>query len=211
MIPRALRLIGFLLAMAAVFAWAPPARAVEPPPAKTLAALVDRIRMILPQGWSVEEELATGAVVVSRDQKVSTIAVPPSAAAMEPEPEKQIFAYCFRLAPLVESKEFRRLFKENQKSRQELNHLQEEIFRVINTRREDGLILPPASEKNLALVVRYEQVRKTFHRLPDFYFEDASVWSVYPNTPWVVDGAIRRECAEVRAKIEGLLSRYAAQ
>lgn len=207
--PRIARAFPVLVA-AVGFVWASPVRAVEPPPAQTFAALVERIRAILPDGWTVEDQAATGAVIISRDEKVLTVAEPPSAAAMEPEPAKQVFACCFRLAPLMSVENFRRLSAQNQKSRQELNHLRTEIYRVINARKADGLVLPPASGKNLALVLRYEEVRQSFHRLPDFYYDDASVWSIHPDRPVIVDDTTRQECADVRAKVEGLFSRYPA-
>lgn len=202
-----LRPLLFLSAMAVAFGCKPSARAVEPPPEKTLAVLADHIRRELPRGWAVEEEPANGALVISREKKVMASFSAPSLF-VDLRPQKTTFSFCFRLAPLVTGEEFRRRYEENQTTRRELGHLYRQILREGGSGKGDSLTLPPATAKGRELVSRYRAAQLSLHRLPDFHFADASVWSIHPDSPTVEDTAVRAECDAVRARVEGLLGKY---
>jgi len=129
------------------------------------------------------------------------------------KPERKQYAISFRVRPVVSPDEYRRLFWENVRIKDEREDLYHWLEKKGVPRGKDRFLGKTDEEK--AAADRYEALGSSMHSLPDYYFGNISLkWII--GSPaldglfgdYVVDDRIREECLQSRKKIMELLSPY---
>lgn len=124
-----------------------------------------------------------------------------------------------RVEEFVSPSAFAVLKEENAETQKRIETVYDEMkLWHYNTKFGDFMARTPEQKAQIA---RYKALRSALHRLPEFYVRDASFSRSIP--PWrategaplgsegytrVRDEAVRKECADVCARVEALLSRY---
>jgi len=180
-------------------------------PEQTVERLLRNVRAELPKGWTASYDKELAWLEISRDETVflglTTPNQPPS---LLEKRSKGRFFFAFRVVAAVQPVEHRRLSAENAKIQKEADMLYDELIkRRIDHKFDD---FSPRTNEEKEAVARYEALKKSFHRLPEFYFGDISLeWGINaPDNPLIVvdDERIRDECRRIQEKIIGLLTKY---
>jgi len=170
--------------------------------------LLKNIRAELPKGWSATYDREYSWLEVSRDESVSSLSGLPNSPLNE-KPERRIFAFAFRVVPVVSPGEYHRWSTENAKVQKELTALYEGLVKRRVSQKFDSFI--PGTDTERTDVARYNALKASLHILPDFYFRDISLrWGL--GSPGdainISDDKIRDECSRVQERVLKLLSKY---
>lgn len=187
--------------------------------------LARAIRERLPQGWTVtyrSEDNGLGAYIkVSRRAPTlfKPVYLPSSGGFRKHSDVLAPFELTLRVEEFVSPSAFAVLKEENAETQKRIETVYAEMkLWHYNTKFGDFMARTPEQKAQLA---RYKALRSALHRLPEFYVREASFSRSLP--PWranegaplgsenytrVRDEAVRKECADVCAQIEALLSRY---
>jgi len=179
-------------------------------PEQTTERLLTRIRAALPKGWTTSHNSENAWLEIARDEAVlATSAIPCGPGDEKPEPQK--FFFTFNIVAAVQPNEYHRLSAENAEIDKETTKIYQELVKRRLPRTFDRSFSPRTIEEK-ATVERYEALKRSRHRLPDFYYGDIGLeWGVNsPNNPFIgiMDDRIREECYRVRDKVVKLLSSY---
>ncbi|NQU19976.1 MAG: hypothetical protein HQ567_01740 [Candidatus Nealsonbacteria bacterium] len=189
-------------------------------PQQVAGRYADRIRRVLPTGWSVK--VSGKEVHVSRDEKVEwygTINLPPTDAKDEEGRKRELkeggfvqrskYVLTLRFAPPVNKAARAKLRAENDATREKLRQLVKQM-ESIEYRKWTYFPKTPEEKK---LVARHEALHKSVRKLPDFNVPDAAVeldlsigdTSECHDTAFYGD-AVGRECRQVRETVAALFA-----
>jgi hypothetical protein len=182
-------------------------------PSKSVELLLGRMQGELPKGWRASYERECSVLEISRDEAVLATYVfvnaPP-----DQKPEKSKFAFALRVLPAVSPHEHRRLSAENARIQKELGALYEELVKKGISQKFDSFFGRTVEEETA--VARYNALKKSQHRLPEFHHGEISLQWLYgwlDDKGWgpdvyIEDERVREECTEIQKKILALLSKY---
>jgi hypothetical protein len=169
--------------------------------------LLHAIRAELPKGWAASYDEECSWLEVSRDEAVLCVSALPNGLGDE---ESESFAFAFRVVEVVHLEDYRRLFAENEQTRKKLGTIYQELIEKGVSHKFDSF-LPRTKEEEMA-VGQYEALKKSLHKIPDFYFGNVSLaWEFNsPGNPVIIvsDDRVRDECAKVQENVVRLLSKY---
>jgi len=181
-------------------------------PKEAVNLLLERMRAVLPKGWSASYDKEYSVLEISRDESVLAEFIVINAAGDE-KPERTQYAFSFRVLPAFSPEEYRRLFAENVRIQEELKEFGRELEKRRVPHIGDNFYGETDEEK--AAVARYEALRNSRPRLPDYHFGDISLEWIIGAPAWdgltgihVIDDRIREDCARIRKKMMELLSPY---
>ena len=182
------------------------------PDQQTVVRLVQRIRSQLPKGWTASYDREDSWLEIERVKSVLWLPAIPNRSLAD-KPEEGTVSIAFRVVPYVAPSEYGRLKDENDRLQKEANALYEDLSKRVRPSKDS---FDPSTEAEKKEMARYEQIRQSIRNLPEYYFGNISLRSVYPrwlryayNT--VEDEAIREECERTHQKILRLLSSYIDQ
>lgn len=171
--------------------------------------LVLRIRTVLPKGWTVSYEKSYSWLEISRNKSVLLLSELPNLPPGE-KPTLRKWLFAFRAMAFVSPADHDRLSAENKRIQNEADALYEELVKRRISQKFDSF--SPSTEADKVDVARYEKLKASLHKIPDFYFRDISLKLGIgsPDRPWgfIVNEREREECAEVEKKVIELLSAY---
>jgi hypothetical protein len=171
--------------------------------------LLAKINEKLPTGWIATYEPEYSCLEVSRSKKVLTLSTVMNA----PPDEKSIlrrYSFAFRLGKHMSIEEHSNKNHQNNKATKALGVLYDQLIARRVSHKFDSFM--PDNEQDRVLVSQYNQLKKSLHDLPKFYFNDLSLSWIYgsPQKEWhyVIDKKIRNECNSVRVDILSILTKY---
>jgi hypothetical protein len=179
------------------------------PPEQTINHLLRGIRAELPKGWTASYDKEHALLGVSREEAVLATWVNPNMSGDE-KPERRNFTFTLRVVAAVHPTEHSRLSVENAHIQKKADALHDDLVSKKVSCKFDSFL--PTTNEEKAAVAQYETLKKSLHRLPDFYFDDISLeWGFNPPYGFgfiVADDHIHEECKGVQEKVGKLLSKY---
>ena len=198
-----------LLTILAAVLW--PFLAVAGTPEKSVHELLQKVRAELPKGWTARYDKEYSWLEVSRDESVLALSAVPNGSPDE-KSERWQFRFSFRVLPFVPHLEYQRLSVENEKIQKKAHEIYEALGKRHVDQKFDNFF--PKTDEDKQMVAQYEALKKSLHRLPNFYFRDIGLDWLFnsPDNPKidVLDEGVRDECENVRNIVISLLSKYDA-
>jgi hypothetical protein len=175
---------------------------------------MERIRAVIPKGWTISYEAEYTCLNVKRDQPALLRPGVPNSPGEE-KPKMGEISFAFRVRRGMSLGEYERLAAENARIQEEAYA----IYKVLDQRKDISRkfdSFSPEKEEDKKLVARYEALKQSLHELPDFSGENLSLdWLIngpdFSVTSYPAEDQVFEEFDAARKSVMKVLTPYASK